>query len=134
MKKLLYQKSFTIFFVLFLFSFSLMTIQINHTLASSSRGDWKSDVKNIDLLIKELNEKKLGYEGRAVSLENQAQRLQFDQGELSLAKKKFQLADQNRKLAEQVEQEIQFLKQKKAEILRKHNIETVEELESIDEK
>ena len=67
----------------------------------------------------ELEEKKKGYEAKAIKHANQGDRLQFVQGELQTAKRHWKLAKENRKIAEKIQKEIDALKLKKLELQKK---------------
>ncbi len=69
--------------------------------------------REIDQKIIELKEEKSGYEARALYHESVGERLQFVDGMLLTARKHFRLADENRKKAALIQQEIDDLEQKK---------------------
>ena len=81
---------------------------------------WQEQVKRIDQKIENLKEMKLGYEARALRHENTGQRLQFNDREFLEAKRHFQLAEENRKIASEIQFEIDLLQVEKEEILKKH--------------
>lgn len=72
--------------------------------------------KQIDRQIEELVEIKRGYDGKAVYHANQADRLQFVNGELSNAKKHWVLSDHYNKLSLEVEKKIEELKKERIEL------------------
>lgn len=69
--------------------------------------------QEIDKRIEELKEKKLGYEGKALQFSNQAERFQFMEGELQTAKKYWKLAELNKKIADELQKEIDQLEASK---------------------
>jgi hypothetical protein len=78
-----------------------------------------SEIDQIDVQIQKLRGMKLGYEAKAIRQENQAQRLQFMNNELSTSKKLWRLADANRAAAQKIQEEIDKLHIKKAQLLEK---------------
>jgi hypothetical protein len=89
--------------------------------SASADSKWKEEVDAIDRQIEDLKELQRGYEGRALSHENQAELLQFKQGELPNARRQWMLADENRVIAEKIQQDIDDLEKKKQQILEKHS-------------
>jgi len=81
---------------------------------------WKQEVTEIDQQIEDLEELKRGYEAKALRLENQAERLQFKNSEYIVAKRYWELADENRQIAKRIQSEIDALKEKKQEIIKAH--------------
>ncbi len=86
--------------------------------AASPPSSWQTEAESIDQQIEELKELKRGYEGRALSHENQAEQLQFIQGELSEAKRHWRIAEDNRAVAKKIQQDIDELERRKAELLK----------------
>jgi hypothetical protein len=78
-----------------------------------------NDVGKIDQRIGELRQMKRGYDSKAIYHDNQAQRLQFDQGQLSLAQRHAKLADANRDVAKKIQEEIDQLEGRKQILLHK---------------
>ena len=76
-------------------------------------------IQEIDKQINILEEMKRGYEGKAIRHANQAQRLQFIEGELQVAKRHWKLSDDNRKIAIRIQKEIDVLKVQKMQLLKK---------------
>lgn len=76
-----------------------------------------SQAKLIDQQIQELENKKLGYEGRALLHEDKAQQLQFNDESYLEARRHNQLADENRAKAEAIQKEIDRLQAEKDKIL-----------------
>ncbi len=81
---------------------------------------WKQEVMQIDQQIKDLEELKRGYEAKALRLENQAERLQFKNSEYIIAKRYWELADENRQIAKRIQNDIDTLKEKKQELINAH--------------
>ncbi len=79
------------------------------------------DVGKIDQRIGELRQMKRGYESKAIYHDNQAQRLQFDQGQLSLAQRHMKLADANRDVAKKIQEEIDQLQKRKQALLQQRS-------------
>lgn len=67
----------------------------------------------IDQRITELREEKRGYEARALYHESVGERLQFVDGELLVARRHFRLAEENRKKAALLQEEIEALEKQK---------------------
>ena len=76
---------------------------------SSKSGRYDS-VEEIDKKINELEAMKRGYDAKAIKQANQAQRLQFMEGELQTAKRYWRAAEDNRKIATRIQKEIDELK------------------------
>ena len=77
----------------------------------------KQQVEEIDRHIKELEDAKIGLEGKAVKLENQGQRLQFVEGYLQEAKRALNAAAEFRQNAAHVQDEIDILEAKREELV-----------------
>jgi hypothetical protein len=69
--------------------------------------------KEVDKEIEYLEDLKRGIEGKATLYENKAQRLQFESNQLFEAKKFWEMADQNREAAKEIQQKIDEKKQNK---------------------
>lgn len=76
-------------------------------------------VQEIDCRIDELQDKKRGYEARALRHEDYASYLQFINEAYLETRRHFQLADENRAKAAQVQREIDALEIQKQELLKK---------------
>ena len=74
-------------------------------------------IQTIDAQIRELEEEKKGYEGRALRHEDYAQRQQFQDRVFLESRRHIQLADENRQKAQAVQQEIDELQKEKQTIL-----------------
>lgn len=79
----------------------------------------QEQVKLLDAQIEELQEKKRGYEARALRHEDLAVQLQFENDMYLDMRRQIQLADENRAKAEQIQQQIDALEQKRSEIISK---------------
>ncbi|NGX43976.1 MAG: hypothetical protein K1060chlam3_00134 [Candidatus Anoxychlamydiales bacterium] len=76
-------------------------------------------VDDIDKKINELEEMKRGYEAKAIKQVNQAQRLQFIEGQLQEAKRYWRSAEDNRKIATRIQKEIDELKIERMKLQKK---------------
>lgn len=74
------------------------------------------EIQKIDAQIEQLEEEKRGFEARALRHEDYAEYLQFDQKALLETRRHLQLADENRYKASIVQEKIDLLKQKRAEL------------------
>lgn len=81
--------------------------KVSSTAASPSV--WEQEVAELDKQITELKEMKRGYESKAVRHINQAQRLQFVQGEQLTAKRYWELAEENKQIAAHIQKDIDEL-------------------------
>ncbi|MBI3508321.1 MAG: hypothetical protein HY069_01610 [Chlamydiia bacterium] len=79
----------------------------------------QKEVEQIDQQIEQLQDKKRGYEARALRHEDYIQRLQFDDRAYLEMRRHGQLADENRARAAQMQEEIDRLQAKKQQILEK---------------
>jgi hypothetical protein len=89
-----------------------------HPLFASER----SELAEIDKKIAELEEKKRGFEAKALRHDNQAERLQFENRNFLEAKRHMELADENRMKAAQIQQEIDQLQAHRKKILNRRGI------------
>ncbi|NGX63035.1 MAG: hypothetical protein KR126chlam6_00441 [Candidatus Anoxychlamydiales bacterium] len=78
-----------------------------------------TQIQEIDKKINILEEMKRGYEAKALKHANQAQVLQFIDGELQVAKRHWKLTDDNRQIAIRIQKEIDVLKVQKMQLLKK---------------
>jgi uncharacterized protein YxeA len=78
----------------------------------------REEIAQIEAQIEELKQKKRGFEGRAIRAENQADRLQFEDQFLLETRRYYQIAEENRKKARIVQEEIDRLEAKKMQLLR----------------
>jgi hypothetical protein len=79
----------------------------------------QEQVDAINDQIEELQDMKRGFEGRALRHENMAEYLQFDQRAVLETRRHLQLAEENRQKAAKVQEQIDFLMEKKKKILEK---------------
>jgi hypothetical protein len=97
----------------FFFSLITLTAATNQTTPTIEEETQWTDSKKIDQRIEELKQMKKGYEAKAIYHDNQAQRLQFIEGQLQLAKNHMKLADANREVAKKIQSEIDLLEARK---------------------
>ena len=82
--------------------------------------DSKADqIERIDAQIAELEDKKRGFEGRALKHENYAEYLQFDQKAVLETRRHLQLADENWAKAARVQSEIDKLQARRQKLAGK---------------
>lgn len=74
------------------------------------------EIESIDSQLQQLEEMKRGYEAKVLRHESQAEYLQFDQQALLETRRHLQLAEENRQKAEMVQQRIDQLKARRAEL------------------
>lgn len=89
---------------------------------AQSFSSWEEEVAELDKQIEALKKMKRGYESRAIRQINQAQRLQFTQGEQLTAKRYWELAEENKQIAEHIQKDIDQLEAEKKSILDKHGV------------
>lgn len=77
----------------------------------------ETQVRSIDQQIQELQDKKMGFEARAIRHENQADRLQFNDETYLETRRHIQLAEENRAKAAAIQQEIDRLQNEKDKII-----------------
>ncbi len=80
---------------------------------------WKKELNVIDSQLDELNEIKFGYETRAISHENHADKLKMDKDNSKIMKRHLKLAKENRKIVKKLIKEISELQENKLKILEK---------------
>ena len=107
----MFKKAFLASFSLFLVFGFLTPLQAEKKLSKAQR------VEEIDQQIKELKQAKIGLEGKAVKLENQGQRLQFQEGYLQEAKRALNAAAEFRKNAGEMQRGIDILEAKREELV-----------------
>jgi hypothetical protein len=101
--------------IVLFFVFFTLTIFLPNMSYSISKAN-KSEIAALDKKIAELEEMKKGYEAAAIKHANQAERLQFIEGQLQVAKKHWKLADENKKIAAKIQGQIDELKMRKAKL------------------
>lgn len=87
---------------------------------SATTPAWEEEVQEIECQIEKLKKMKKGYESKALYHENQAERLQFIQQEMQTAKKHWIMAEENRDIAQKIQQDIDKLEEKKQGLLKKY--------------
>ncbi|MEI6242694.1 MAG: hypothetical protein WCP39_04735 [Chlamydiota bacterium] len=85
------------------------------------REDLNRHIEQTDQQIQELQNMKIGYEGKATRLENQAQRLQFMNKELSTSQKLWRLAESNREAAQKIQEEIDKLHAERSRLVNQRD-------------
>ncbi|NGX35104.1 MAG: hypothetical protein K1060chlam1_01474 [Candidatus Anoxychlamydiales bacterium] len=120
-----------LYLLIFIGVLSISVLSVNKGYAAKNRsnssvlnqGGSKSfqynSIEEIDKKINELEEMKRGYEAKAIKQANQAQRLQFIEGELQAAKKNWRLAEDNRKIVVRLQKEIDELKIERMKLQKK---------------
>lgn len=117
MKKIKYKAIFGML-VFFIFIFTIFMVSKSFTYYASNV-EKQSEIILINQKIDELQEMKRGYEAKALNHANTAERLQFIDGELQTAKKHWKLADDNRRIVQQIQKQIDELKIQKIQIQKK---------------
>ncbi len=84
----------------------------------SSRDLRTEEIRQIDEEIRELKEKKRGFEARALWAEDQAERMQFEERFTLETRQYFKMAEQYRQQAQLVQEEIDRLEKEKEKRLR----------------
>lgn len=100
----------------FFLTFLLFILILFLTSASSS----EQRVEFLNHKIEELEDIKRGFESKAVYHEEQAQRLQFVQGQLLLAQRHARAAEKYEQAAEKVQEEIDQLDKERRQLIRKN--------------
>lgn len=113
MRKLLIKRAFLIVMGFFIFIFAIFSVSKT---GYSYNNSTIKDIDSINKKIAELEEMKKGYEAAAIKHSNQADRLQFIDGQLQLAKKHWKLADSYKEIAKKIQDEINDLEQQKVKI------------------
>ena len=80
----------------------------------------EQQVADIDDQIQELEAMKRGYISKALRHEDQAERMQFEDRTWLEARRHWQLAEENREMAAKIQVEIDRLKVRRLEILRRN--------------
>ncbi len=112
----------SIFWITFGFFLLLALFSMGKGVLALQKSSWEKEVEQIDRQIEDLTDRKKGLESQALRHENQAQRLQFRQGELSTARKHWKIADQKRAKAAKIQKKIDKLEEKKKQIIRNHRL------------
>ncbi len=125
MKRRHMNKAFWMTMAFFLMFLGFFSVNKNfHLSAQTQVESWKQEIINIDKQIEDLEKMKMGYEAKAIQHANEADRLQFIEGELETAKKHWQIAEANRDVAKKIQSQIDELKAKKQAILDAHKVES----------
>ena len=98
---------------LFLLTFSFFLILWG---AAGHSSNPSPELQKVDQELQQLEEMKRGYESRALRHENQAEYLQFDQQAVLETRRHLQLAAENRNKAALVQEQIDRLKAKRAQL------------------
>ncbi len=91
----------------------------SHQLMAGEGGATQEQIQLIDQEITELKEMKRGYESRAIRHENLGQMMQFESEYTLETRRHFQLAEQNREMAQKLQDDIDQLEQKKQDLLKR---------------
>ncbi len=125
MQKVKVSRAFLMVMIFFVFIFAIFSITKKAYSYNNNKID--TEIESINKKIAELEEMKKGYEARAIKHANNAQRLQFVEGQLQIAKKHWKLADEYKKIVEKIQSEIDELKAQKLKI--QQNASNLEQLE-----
>jgi hypothetical protein len=99
-----------------IFLFSLVFLGASLSLVGGNQKQDTQTVDDIDREIRELEDMKRGFEGRALRHENYAEYMQFDQQMVLETRRHLQIAQENRDKAAKVQERIDFLKKKKQQL------------------
>lgn len=110
------------FFTFFCLLATVFLICIGNPLFSDEQGlpDWKTEIQEIDVQIQDLTELRNRYRASAARKEDEANRWQFKSGEFNETRRAWQGAEEDRKKAQLLQEEIDALEQKKQKILKLH--------------
>lgn len=92
--------------------------------------DWKAEISEIDQEIDKLKNQRNLYLAKATHLQNQGDRLQFENNNLIDARRAWQQAQIHREIATRIQEEIDTLEKRKNQILEAHGITGGEKRES----
>ncbi|MCC6127932.1 MAG: hypothetical protein IT584_01885 [Chlamydiae bacterium] len=87
------------------------------SMLAEEKGKLEASIRDIDAQIEELQAVKRGYEAKAIRHENLGASRQFDDNYSSEARRHFQLAEQNRQIANQIQKDIDLLEATKQKLL-----------------
>jgi hypothetical protein len=103
--------------------FAVCTFVAASAVVSLTAGNSRTvQIEQIDAQISELENKKRGFEARALKHENYAEYLQFDQQAVLETRRHLQLADENRAKAARVQLEINKLQVRKQRLVSLQNL------------
>ena len=89
-----------------------------HLLMADGQGKLRQQIEQIDEEIAELKTMKRGYESKAIRHENLAEMMQFESEYTLEIRQQYKLADQNRAIANRIQQDIDRLEAKKQALLK----------------
>ena len=92
--------------------------------------DWKSELTEIDQEIDKLKNQRNLYLAKATRLQNQGDRLQFENNNLIDARRAWQQAQIHREIATRIQEEIDGLESRKKQVLEAHGTKGAEKKES----
>lgn len=87
------------------------------SILAEEKGKLEAQIREIDAQIEELQAVKRGYEAKAIRHENLGISRQFEDNYNLEARRHFQLAEQNRQIADQIQKDIDQLEAKKQKLL-----------------
>lgn len=119
MKTVRVNRAFWIIMIFFMVIFGVFSV--SKTAYSYNSPKEHTEIDDINRKIAELEDMKKGYEARAIKHANTADRLQFIEGQLQLAKKHWKLSAESKKIAEKIQTQIDELEAQKQQILKKKN-------------
>lgn len=100
-----------------MFKKRILSLLIVFSFCSAVSVQNEAKIDSIDQQIQELQDKKHGFEGKAIFHEDQADRLQFNDNTFLETRRHFQLAEENRAKAQAVQQEIDRLQLERSKFL-----------------
>ena len=130
MTKVRLRKTFLMTLTFFiLFSLIFMTKPYKNLASIQKRNSWKNQTAALTRQVKELEGLKQNYLTKAIKHETQGQKIQVREGEVLIAKRYFNLANQSRLLAEEIQKDIDELYMEKEKLRegRSESRETVKE-------
>lgn len=109
MRRVNINKAFLIVMGFFVFIFAVFSL-------SKTAYSYNSEIDSINKKITELEEMKKGYAAKVIKHANTAERLQFEEGQLQIAKKHWKLSEEYNKVVEKIQTQIDELKALKLKI------------------
>jgi hypothetical protein len=112
-------RKFSFLLIWFVFSSLHLTakMQEEEALVVAVQPGWKNEVADIDKEIDKLQNQRNLYLAKATRLQNQGDRLQFENNNLIDARRAWQQAQIHREIATRIQEEIDQLEQRKQKIL-----------------
>lgn len=98
----------------------LVLLQSSFSIFAEEAPKWQKDLTVLEQKIHCLEETKKRFEADAIYHENEGERLQFVNGQLSLAKKHWQAASGYWKAAEDVQVQIDLIEKEKRDLMNKN--------------